>query len=94
MDYGFLRSPESRHTLRFPLPLWNHVSELTQGVGSTCGVMISCAAISLSWVSISFLATMETLCSAGGTLGSCLMEYSPGIQPICQRNLGPCSSGF
>ena len=46
--YGPFRSSASRHTLRVPLALQAHVSELTQGVGTTCGVMLSCMVVSVS----------------------------------------------
>ena len=59
-DYGLLKSFASRHTLRVSLALQGCVCELTQGVGSTCSVMILCTVISLSFVSISSFASLGT----------------------------------
>ena len=46
-----------------PLTLWGYINELTKCVGFKCGVMISCAVISISYLSISSLASVGTLCS-------------------------------
>ena len=54
---ALFRSLDSRHTLRVPLALLGYITELTQGEGSTCDVMVSCDVISL-FVSITSLASV------------------------------------
>ena len=76
--------------LRVPLALYRYENELTMAVGSKYGVLICCAVISLSCVSISSLASMWTLCLPcykGRTFGSSLIEYLPGILPILSGNI-------
>ena len=68
------------------------MNKLMQGVGSTCGVMMSWAVISFSLMFIHFtsLASMVTLCLpcfTGGTLGSHVMVHAPGILPILSKEI-------
>ena len=88
---ALLGSFGSRHTLRVPLILHVYVSELTHGVDSTCGVMISCAALSISWLVVSSLALIGTLhlqCCIGRTLGLSVIEHSPDILHVLLKESG------
>ena len=58
------------------------MSEWTQGVGSTFGMMMSWVVISFSWASIHSFASVGTLClpsCTGGTFGLPLILYVSGV---------------
>ena len=79
----------SRHTISVPLAFQGYVSELTQGVGSTCGVKISCSVISFSCVSVFFLASMGTVYPLCCMLGHWdQVWWSLAYCLSCQQNLG------
>ena len=70
------------------------MTELTQGLGSTCGVMMPWVVISFIWASTSSLTSVEVvslLCCTGGLLGTGVMLYLPEILPILSKETGNIS---
>ena len=68
-----------------------YVIDETHSVGLVTGAIICGCSISLSFFSISSLwcvGTLHLACCTGGTVGSSLMEYLPGMLPTVSKRWG------
>ena len=70
---------------REPSALWGYVKDNTHAIGSVTGAIMAWSTISCKSFSMASLHSMRTFvlaCCIGGTEGSNLMVYTPGMLPV------------
>ena len=90
-DDSFIEVTGSKHIRREPSCFWGYVKDDTHSVGSVTGAIMAWSTISCRSFSIASLHSMGTFCLAcitGGTEGSNLIVYTPGILPVVSKDRG------
>ena len=76
---------------REPFCFWGYVKDDTHSVGSVTGAIMAWSTMSCRNFSIASLHSMGTFlleCCTGGTEGSNLIVYTPGILPVVSNDWG------